>query len=453
MKKFHFIAIAGIGQSALAKILLQKRYEVTGSDIVDSKYAKELKDLGATIYIGHKKENVPCDSNVVISTAIKEDNPELIRAKELGLTIYHRSDILKFVSEHYEKFIGFAGTHGKTTTSGLMSYILEEMKIRPSYAIGGIIPKYHTNSSANNSPYFIAELDESDGTIVKYAPNIAVINNLEPDHCDFYGTGLDKLFETFKTFTDNMKEDSTLVLNADSSGLMEFSKLLNKNFKTIGIKNDANYMAKNIELNGMHSNFDVYINGENKGKINLSIPGMHNVYNALSVISALDSAGFDFNDYQKHFTGFSGMGRRFQLIKEFEDIKIVDDYAHHPSEIKSTLTASKEIGAKRTVAIFQPHRYTRFQGLWEEFLASFDFADEVFVTDVWRAGDEPIKGFDSKDFKKQLGKKCNYVKGSMKEIAPEIAKTLKSGDLVLTLGAGDITKLGEYIYDSLKALQ
>ena len=452
MKKFHFIAIAGIGQSALAKILLQKRYEVTGSDIVESKYAKELKDLGATIYIGHKKENVPNDAIVVVSTAIKEDNPELIRAKELGLTIYHRSDILKLVSEHYEKFVGFAGTHGKTTTSGLMSYVLEEMKIRPSYAIGGIIPKYHTNSSANNSPYFIAELDESDGTIVKYAPHIAVINNLEPDHCDFYGTGLDKLFETFKTFVSNMKEDSTLILNADSEGLMEFSKLLNRDFKTIGIENDANYMAKNIKLNGMHSSFDVYINGENKGEISLSIPGVHNVYNALSVVSTLDSAGFDFNEYKNHFKGFSGMGRRFQLVKEFEEIKIVDDYAHHPSEIKSTLKAAKEIGAKRVVAIFQPHRYTRFQGLWEEFLASFNNADLVIVTDVWRAGDEPIKGCDSKDFKKQLGKKCHYIKGSMKEIAPEIANLLKSDDLVLTLGAGDITKLGEYIYDSLKAL-
>lgn len=452
MKKFHFIAIAGIGQSALAKILLQKRYEVTGSDIVDSKYAKELKDLGAKIFIGHKKENVPNDAIVVISTAIKEDNPELIRAKELGLTIYHRSDILKLVSEHYENFIGFAGTHGKTTTSGLMAYILEEMKVRPSYAIGGIVPKYHTNSSANNSPYFIAELDESDGTIVKYAPKIAVINNLEADHCDFYGTGLDKLFETFKTFVGNIKEDSSLILNADNKGLMEFSKLLNRDFKTIGIENNANYMAKNIKLDGIRSGFDVYINGEFKGEIALSIPGVHNVYNALSVISALDCAGFNFEDYQKHFEGFTGMGRRFQLVKEFKDIKIIDDYAHHPSEIKSTLKAAKEIGAKRVVAIFQPHRYTRFQGLWEEFLTSFENADIIFITDVWRAGDEPIKGYDSKDFKKQLGKKCHYVKGSMKEIAPEIAKLLQSEDLVLTLGAGDITKLGEYIYDSLKAL-
>lgn len=450
MDKFHFIAIGGIGQSALAKILLQKGYSVTGSDIADSKYTKELKDLGAKIYIGHSADNVPHDAKIVASTAIKNDNPEMVRAHELGLKIYHRSDILQIVSKHFKNFIGFSGTHGKTTTSGLCSFVLEEMGIKPSYAIGGIIPKYKTNGSATNSEFFIAELDESDGTIVKYAPHITVINNLEPDHCDFYGTGLEKIFETFKTFTNNLSKDDIIILNADNSGAVEFSKKLSK-FVTFGIENSAKYMATDIKLNGIHSEFSVLKEGALQGNIKLSIPGLHNVYNALAVVSALLEAGFEFADIQNHFEGFSGMGRRFQLVKEFDDIQIIDDYAHHPSEIKATLSASKNIHKGRIVAIFQPHRYTRFKGLWSDFLASLNDADEVIVTDVWRAGDEPIAGFDSSDFAEQLGSKCHYIKGSMEEVACEVAKFIKPSDMVLTLGAGDITNVGKFIYENYKA--
>ena len=450
MDKFHFIAIGGIGQSALAKILLQKGYSVTGSDIADSKYTKELKDLGAKIYIGHSADNVPNDAKIVASTAIKEDNPEMVRARELGLTIYHRSDILQIVSKHFKNFIGFSGTHGKTTTSGLCAYVLEEMGIKPSYAIGGIIPKYKTNGSATDSDIFVAELDESDGTIVKYAPHITVINNLEPDHCDFYGTGLEKIFETFKTFTNNLASDDIIILNADNSGAVEFSKELN-NFVTFGIEKSAKYMACDIKLNGIRSEFTVVKDGMVQGNIKLSIPGLHNVYNALAVISALFEAGFEFLDMQNHFEGFSGMGRRFQLVKEFDGIQIIDDYAHHPSEIKATLSASRNIHKGRIVAIFQPHRYTRFKGLWGDFLSSFDDADIVFVTDVWRAGDEPIEGFDSSDFAEQLGARCTHLKGSMAEISAEIAKFIKPDDMVLTLGAGDITNIGKFIYENYTA--
>ncbi len=450
MDKFHFIAIGGIGQSALAKILLQKGYIVSGSDIADSKYTHELKDLGAKIYIGHSKDNVPDDAKIVASTAIKEDNPEMIRARELGLQVYHRSDILQIVSKHFKNFIGFSGTHGKTTTSGLCSYVLEEMGLKPSYAIGGIIPKYKTNGSATESEIFIAELDESDGTIVKYAPHITVINNLEPDHCDFYGTGLDKIFETFKTFTNNLSEDDIIILNADNAGTVEFSAQLQK-FVTFGIENSAKYMARDIKLKGIYSEFTVVKDGVEQGIIKLSIAGLHNVYNALSVVSALFEAGFEFSDMQKHFEGFTGMGRRFQLVKEFNDIQIIDDYAHHPSEIKATLSASRNIHKGRIVAIFQPHRYTRFHGLWEDFLGSFNDTDVVFVTDVWRAGDELIVGYDSSDFAEQLGEKCTHIKGSMNDVAREVAGFIQPDDMVLTLGAGDITDIGKFIYEHYSA--
>ena len=220
--KFHFIAMGGVGQSALAKILLKLGYEVSGSDINDSKYLKELKSLGAKVFVGHNADNVPSDCFIVLSSAIKENNPELIKAKELGLTILHRSDLLLAITHEFPLTIGFAGTHGKTTTSGLASYVLSKMKAKAAYAVGGIIPEINTNADASkDSNVFAAELDESDGTIVKYSPEILVINNLEADHLDFYKNGLDDVIETFKGLILKLHSDSKIIVNADNGGVLE----------------------------------------------------------------------------------------------------------------------------------------------------------------------------------------------------------------------------------------
>jgi len=452
-ESFHFIAIGGVGQSALAKILLVLGYNVSGSDIIESKYTKLIQSMGAKVYIGHSKENIKGTPKIVISSAIKENNPELIEAKEKGLEIIHRSDCLKFISEKYETFIGLSGTHGKTTTSGMLSFILDKMKLNPAYAIGGIIPKLNINANAyDNSKYFIAELDESDGTIVKYNPDLLVINNLEADHLDFYKNGLKDIIKTFEQLTSKMKENSKLFLNIDNEGIKEFllqTKYKKENIITYSINSKSDYIAKNIKFIDLETKFDIYKKDKFIGTINLIIPGIHNIYNTLAIISILDSLGYEFNSYSKYFSEFSGMGRRFQLIADNNDIKIIDDYAHHPSEIKATLNAIKNV-QKNKVIIFQPHRYTRLKGLWNEFLDCFNDINKLFILDVFSAGDEFDNEFNSENFTKEIIKKgidAKYIKGSIDEAAKQIVKELKKDDIVLTLGAGDITKIGGKIND------
>ena len=446
---FHFIAIGGVGQSALAKILLCLGYSVSGSDINDSKYTKLVRDLGAKVYIGHNKDNIQGTPKIVVSSAIKEDNPELIEAKKLNLEIMHRSDCLKFISQQFPKFIGLAGTHGKTTTSGLLSFVLENLKANPSYAIGGIIPKLNINANANkNSKYFIAELDESDGTIQKYSPDYLVINNLEADHLDYYKNGLDDIIKTFEKLTTNMNENSKIFINIDDEGCNKFLSQTNyKSFITYAINKNASYQAKNIIFDELNSSFEIYKENNLLGKINLIIPGIHNVYNALAIVSVLDNLGFKFDDYKEFFSEFSGMGRRFQLVADINNIKIIDDYAHHPKEIKSTLNSIKNL-KRRKIAIFQPHRYTRLKGLWGEFLNSFDDIDELFVVDTFCAGDKFDEEFNSKNFAQEISKKgvnAQYIDGTIAQAGEKITPYLKENDIVLTLGAGDITKIGGVI--------
>lgn len=451
-KEFYFIAIGGVGQSALAKILLQMGYSVSGSDREESKYTHLISDLGANVYIGQKKENIKGNPIVVISSAIKEDNPELIRARELNLKVIHRSDCLKFISEQFPCFIGLSGTHGKTTTSGLLSFVLEGLDEKPSYAIGGIIPKLNINASAHkNSKYFVAELDESDGTIVKYHPNYLVINNLEADHLDHYKNGLEDILNTFKEVVEHSKN---IFLNIDDEGVKKLAVGLksqptttynDKKFVTYAINSSADYQAKNIKFQDLGSSFDIFKKDEFLTHINLIIPGIHNVYNALAIVSILDS--LNLSGYEKLFSEFSGMGRRFQLVYNKNDIKIVDDYAHHPHEIQATLNSIQNL-KRRKIAIFQPHRYTRLKGLWDEFLNSFNTIDELFVLDTFSAGDKFDETYNSKNFTKAIvekGIKANYIKGDMEEASNQIAPKIKQGDIILTLGAGDITKIGGLI--------
>ena len=436
---YHFIAIGGIGMSGLAKYLLEDGHTVSGSDIADSKYIKALRDLGAKVTIGHNEENVPKNAVVIVSTAIRESNPELIRAKELGLKIYHRSDMLNEISKSAQGagkcFIGFSGTHGKTTTSGLCSYVLDKVGLEPSFVDGGIVPELHTNAQHKKGKYFVAELDESDGTIVKYNPDILVINNLEEDHLDFYKNGMSDIIKTFNTAISHSKK---VIVNNDNDGI----KQLSGNFVTYGLT-DADYVAKNIEYAKDGTNFDVYKKGQLLTSIKIQLGGIHNVYNTLAVVSALTEAGVNISKIKDYFYGFTGMGRRFQKVCELDGIEVYDDYAHHPTEIKATLNAaSLKFGKEHIVAVFQPHRYTRLKSLWNEFKTSFDEAGRVIVTDVYAASEDKIDGINGEKFASELPH-AEYMAGGMREVAQKLLPTLKKGDIVIGLGAGTITALGK----------
>jgi UDP-N-acetylmuramate--alanine ligase len=442
-KKYYFIAIGGVGMSGLAKYLLENGCEVSGSDIVDSKYIDKLRKLGATVYIGQKKENVPSDAIVVASTAIRDTNPEMIRAKELGLKIYHRSDILAEISRWGKFFFGFSGTHGKTTTSGLCSYVLEKAGLLPSYVVGGIIPDIGVNAHSQDGKYFVAELDESDGTIVKYTPNVCVVNNLEADHLDFYKDGLKSILETFENFISKMPENSTVLVNKDCKNA---STLHSHKTMTFGLS-EADYTAKNIEFKSDCTTFDIFYKGEFLTDLTIILRGKHNVYNALSVMASLHQAGVDVKKVKPHFATFSGMGRRFQKVGEFDGITLFDDYAHHPTEIKATLSSAEGMTGKHVIAVFQPHRYTRLKNLWNEFLNAFSHVDKVVVTDVYAASEDAIEGINSANFVKDLSAKidipCEYISGSINDVAKVLYPQLEENDVVIGLGAGTITNLSK----------
>ncbi len=439
--------------SGLAKYLLENGYNVAGSDISESKYTKQLKELGATIHIGHKAENITPNSVVVASTAIKETNVEIIKAKELGLQIYHRSDLLAEISRFGKFFIGYAGTHGKTTTSGLASYVMNMANLEPSYVVGGILPEINNNAQCVNGQHFIAELDESDGTIIKYSPNISVINNLEADHLDFYKNGLQSILETFTTFLNGLKTGAKILANSDNEGVKQLIKMNpHKPFITYGLNNNADYVAKNINYNSEYTTFDIYYKGEYLTDLKIILRGEFNVYNALAVLASLNEAGIDINLIKPYFATFSGMGRRFQKIGEIDGITIYDDYAHHPTEIKATLSSTVGMKDKRIVAIFQPHRYTRLQSLWNEFLQSFSNVDKLIVTDVYAASENEIEGVNACNFIKDLKEKfpnleCEHLSGDMQAVADKLYPQLKVNDIVIGLGAGTITELGKKLIE------
>ena len=441
--KYYFIAIGGVGMSGLAKYLLENGCDVSGSDIVDSKYIQKLRDLGAKVYIGQKAENVPNDATVVASTAIRENNPEMVRARELGLTVYHRSDILAKISRWGKFFLGYSGTHGKTTTSGLSSYVLEKAGLKPSFVVGGIIPELGINAHSQDGKFFCAELDESDGTIVKYCPNVCVINNLEADHLDFYKDGLKSILDTFEKFISNMPETSIVLVNKDCKATM---CLHSHKTLTFGLS-DADYTARNICFKPDCTTFDIYYKGEFLTDLTIILRGKHNVYNALSVLASLHQAGVDINAVKPHFATFAGMGRRFQKVAEFNGITVYDDYAHHPTEIKATLSSAEGMKDKHIIAVFQPHRYTRLKNLWNEFLDAFSNVDKVVVTDVYAASEDVIEGVNSERFAKDLANHidipCEYIKGSIADVAKKLYPELRKNDVVIGLGAGTITNLSK----------
>ena len=453
MSKYHFIAIGGIGMSGLAKYLLEDGHTVTGSDIADSKYIAKLKDLGAVVHIGHSEDNLPDDTDVVIkSSAIRDNNPELIKAKRLGIPIYHRSDLLEEIAKSAQDngkcFIGFSGTHGKTTTSGLASFVLEKADLEPSFVVGGIIPEIHTNAQhrgkcieqslnlqtehpEETGKYFIAELDESDGTIVKYYPDILVINNLEEDHIDFYKNGMSDLIKTFNKAISQAKK---VLINNDNEG----TRKLSGNFITFGLK-DADYTAQKVD----NETIEIFYHNKLLTSVKIQLAGVHNIYNTLAVIAALNEAGVNIGNISKYFYSFTGMGRRFQKVCEVCGIQVYDDYAHHPTEIKATLeAAASKFGKENIVAVFQPHRYTRLQSLWNEFKGAFSNAGRVIVTDVYAASEDPIEGINGEAFAEDL-EGSEYLSGNMEQVAEKLLPTLKKGNIVIGLGAGTITNLGK----------
>ncbi|TCS80863.1 UDP-N-acetylmuramate--L-alanine ligase [Pectinatus cerevisiiphilus] len=449
IKKIHFIGIGGIGMSAIAEVLLEKGYTVTGSDLTSSAIVAGLQKRGAIIYKGHRSSNVNgCDA-VVKSSAIAADNPELLAAVEKNIKVYHRSDILAELLNS-AKGIAVAGSHGKTTTSSMVSVVLDHAGVDPTVVIGGVVDYFHGNARLGKSEYVIAEADESDGSFLKFYPYVAAVTNIEDDHMDHYGT-MENIIKAFRQFISNVQPTGTAVLCLDHENVRKIAALTDRPFISYGIVNDADYMADNIKMSKEKTSFDVLYKKSCIGRIELNIPGRHNILNALATVAICRFLGISMEQIAEGFKIFHGADRRFQTKKKTTDYWIVDDYAHHPTEIKTTLDAAKQTKPKRLICIFQPHRYTRTKLLAKEFGNCFSQADVLIFTDIYSAGEKPIPGISGKtilDEVEKTGKKAVYIE-NMNEISSYVQKIMKPGDLIITMGAGNIFKCGEELAQKL----
>lgn len=460
-KVIHFVGLGGIGMSGLAKFLLELGYKVSGSDIKDGPTMFSISAHGGTVYIGHNAENIDKASLIVVSSAIKTDNPEIAEAIKRNIPIIHRSQVLEALMSGLGRkdtqiSIGISGTHGKTTTTGMISLVFDDAKLNPSIVVGGQMPFLNTNSKLGSGKYFVAELDESDGSIELYSPDISVITNLEHDHPDHYTGGIDQLFDTFERYIKGLKNNSKVIINADCSGIRTLITRINHPgiilYSINENNNKAKYVVKNVVTKGLKTNAAVYKDGEFIGELNLGVPGLHNVSDALATIVVAMESGIEFEQIAYSLNRFTGMKRRFQLLGTSSGAKIIDDYAHHPTEVQAVLKAAKSVveseGKGRVVAIFQPHRYSRLADLWNDFVESFKDADVLYVCDVYAAGEKPFEGISAERFSREVNHtNAHYAPGAVDRLPEIVNSIIKPDDLVLTIGAGDITKLGYIIIE------
>lgn len=443
-KKIHFIGIGGISMSGLAEILIENGYKVSGSDMKSSNITEKLEKLGAEFHLGHSEDNLTDSDLVVYTAAVSEDNPELLKAQASGIPTMDRAEFLGNIMKGHKYNIAIAGTHGKTTTTSMVSHIFLDAKLDPTILVGGELDAINGNVKAGKSDYFITEACEYKASFLKFFPYVGVILNIEADHLDFY-RNIDHIQETFIQFTQLIPQDGYLVAYAEDEKLKKVIKFAKCNILTYGI-DEGEIRAKNISFNDRGcASFDVYRNEEKLFTTNLNVPGKHNVLNSLASVCTALSLGVEYQHIVDGLASFFGTHRRFEIKGVKDGITVVDDYAHHPTEIKATLEAAKNFPHKRIFCVFQPHTYTRTLTLFDDFVHAFPIADEVVLADIYAAREKFTKAVSSDmlgDAIRKTGKSCTNLH-SFEEIVDYLKSNLKDGDLLLTVGAGDVYKIGE----------
>ena len=449
--EIHFIGIGGSGMAPIAGILLKMGYNITGSDLNDNTYTQKLKLLGARIYFEHNPSNIRTSKLIVVSSAIKESNPEYSAAKKAKIPVVRRAEMLSWIMDQHANKIAVAGTHGKTTTSAMLATAIEEIGLKPTYVIGGTISNYNKNSELGERNFAIAEADESDKSFLFLNPSSIIITNIEEDHMDNF-KDIDEIKDIFSQFFKKMTPGGTLIINGDDKN----SNLIKpkSNYLTYGLSDKNDVSAKNINLNFYSCQYDLYIDHKLIQKVNINVPGTHNVYNSLSIFALCHFYKLDLSKVAKGLEKFSGTSRRLQKVGEHEDILIYDDYAHHPTEVQATLEAVKSSWPKKNVVvIFQPHRFSRLQFMMPKFPSSFQKADQVILTDVFSAGEEEIEGINSKELSNKINKlypnKSTYI-AKLTDISKFVKKHKQKDTIYLTMGAGSITTLGKEILFQFK---
>lgn len=442
----YFIGIGGISMSGLAEILASRGHKVSGTDVKETAVTKHLQSLGIHINFGHRAENITDDITLVVYTAaIHDDNPELRAAHEKGIRIMDRAHLLGQIMDEYHDSVAVSGTHGKTTTTSMVSEILLAAEKDPTITVGGILPTIGSNLRIGNSPYFVAEACEYFDSFLQFNPFIAIILNVESDHLDYFKT-LENIRRSFHAFAQRVPDNGLLVISEKIDNVEELTDGLTCHVETFGLSEKANWRAENIvhEADGRNS-FDVYHNGEFFTTIHLHIPGEHNITNALAAIAASAFLGAAPEDCVKGLHHYTGTERRFQLKGKKDGITVIDDYAHHPTEIKAALAAAQNVQHNTTWCVFQPHTFSRTRFLFDEFGEAFGDADEIIIADIFAAretDDGTVSAAQLAERIAQTGKSARYV-GDFAAIEAYLREHCKSGDLLMTVGAGDVYKIGE----------
>lgn len=452
IKNIHFVGIGGIGMSGIAQVLLNMDYTISGSDIKRSEITRNLEKAGAKINFSHRRENIKDADVVIYSQAISADNPEVIFAKEKKIPVIPRAEMLAELMR-LKYSVAVSGTHGKTTTTSMIASVLTYAGFDPTIVVGGKITTLGSHAKLGKGEYMIAEADESDGSFLKLNPTIAVITNIDNDHLDFYHS-IEKIKVAFIDFANKVPFYGSAILCSDDMNTTSILSKVIKKVITYGITGTPDVKAYNIILSDKGSEFAVHACNKNLGNINLRVLGLHNVQNSLAAVSVGLELNISFGKIKNALLSFLGTGRRLEVIGEKKGILVMDDYAHHPTEIKATLSSIKSLNRKRVIIIFQPHRFTRTKFLFREIAEAFYGVDEVIITDIYPAGEKEIKGVSSKLIFNSIDRgsiNAKYIKEKKDIIRYLLTKDyLSSGDVVLTLGAGDIHKVAGILFSKLK---
>ncbi len=441
MKNWFFIGIGGCGMAALAKIYMEKGYQVSGSDLNTSPTIEQLRNQGAKVFIGHSAEHITDEIDlVVVSTAITSDNPEMLSAERAHIPIVHRSVVLQWLTEE-KRSINIAGSHGKTTTSSMLASILLQAGKKPTCVVGGTMAQLGGNGIFGMGDYMVAEADESDGSFLNLKTHMALVTNIDDDHLDFY-KNKDRLVSAFRKFLSQVSIEGIIVLGTDCPVVEALAGEYPSSIR-FALHKEADYQARNVRYESGKQIFDVYYLHTKLSSIAIHMPGEYNVLNALGAFVCAHLLGIDAQDIKEYFLNYEGVGRRFQNKGTVRGRTVIDDYAHHPSEIRSLLLGAREIGFDRIISVFQPHRYTRTSQFMDEFGKVLTLCDHAYVSDIYAAGEEPIEGVTSEELVRHAHSSQLEYKSLLSDIGNALAKETKENDLILTIGAGNITDFGE----------
>lgn len=445
----HFVGIGGIGMSGIAELLLNLGYRVSGSDLRLTDITGRLVELGGTIFEGHRPEYIQGADVVVISSAVGDINPEVVAAKEAIVPVIPRAEMLAELMR-LKYSIAVAGAHGKTTTTGMIASILDHGGLDPTVVIGGKLGSLGTNALLGQGEFIVAEADESDGSFLKLSPTIGVVTNIDAEHLDFYGD-LKKIKQVFIDFINKVPFYGMAVLCLDNEGIQELIPKIEKRFTTYGMTSQADYQAKDVSFKALKSRYSISCRGEALGTVDLNLPGIYNVYNSMASIAVGMELGIPFDIILRALKNIEGVQRRLQVKGTAHGVTVVDDYGHHPTEIRLTLQAVRQCWPDhRIVVAFQPHRYSRTAALFDDFTRAFYQADTLVVLPIYSAGEVPIENVDGQSLCEgihQHGHKDVVFHNGQDAAVSYLKKTLRKGDLLLTLGAGDVWQVGEKFLD------